>query len=125
MYHCLSAKDILRGVASCVHFASSNIMSFTVLKDEEIKQLLEALTVDELEAFYTNLKEALHDYSNGIQTPGAPKTSIHQPERQHVSSPTTGATTLFMPSNSPAGVGVKGKPEEPTQAHRHYQKQRR
>lgn len=79
-------------------------MSFTVLKDDEIKLLLESLTVEELEAFYTTLKEALHDYSNGIQS----SSDIHQPHRQSVSSTTTGATTLFMPSSSSAGVGVKG-----------------
>lgn len=84
-------------------------MSFTVLKDEEIKLLLESLTIDELESFYTDLKSALHDYSNGIQSSGT--SEIHQPHRQAVSSSTTGATTLFMPSSSAAGVGVKGVPD--------------
>jgi hypothetical protein len=79
-------------------------MSFTVLKDDEIKLLLESMTVEELEAFYTSLKEALHDYSNGIQS----SSDIHQPHRQSVNSAATGATTLFMPSSSSAGVGVKG-----------------
>ncbi|KUI69464.1 hypothetical protein VM1G_05209 [Cytospora mali] len=79
-------------------------MSFTVLKDVEIKLLLETLTLSELEGFYTTLKEALHDYSNGIQSSSS---DIHQPHRQAVSSSVTGATTLFMPSSSPAGVGVK------------------
>ncbi|ROW08299.1 hypothetical protein VMCG_03038 [Cytospora schulzeri] len=78
-------------------------MSFTVLKDDEIKLLLESLTVDELDGFCRNLGEALHDYSNGIQS----SSDIHQPHRQSVNSSETGATTLFMPSSSPAGVGVK------------------
>lgn len=81
-------------------------MSLTVLNDEQIRLLLESLTADELESFVLNLKGALHDYSNGSQVPG--ESDIHQPHRQSVNSSRTGATTLFMPSSSPAGVGVKG-----------------
>lgn len=81
-------------------------MSLTVLTDEQIRLLLESLTADELESFVLNLKGALHDYSNGSQVPGV--SDIHQPHRQTVNSSRTGATTLFMPSSSPAGVGVKG-----------------
>ncbi|KAJ0109849.1 hypothetical protein J7T55_004399 [Diaporthe amygdali] len=80
-------------------------MSLSVLTDEQIRLLLESLTVDELETFYVNLKGALHDYSNGSQVAG--ESDIHQPHRQSVNSSRTGATTLFMPSSSPAGVGVK------------------
>lgn len=81
-------------------------MSLSVLTDEQIKLLLESLTLDELESFVLNLKGALHDYSNGSQVPG--ESDIEQPHRQAVNSSRTGATTLFMPSSSPAGVGVKG-----------------
>ena len=80
-------------------------MSLSVLTDEQIRLLLESLTVEELESFILNLKGALHDYSNGSQGGEA---EIHQPHRQAVNSSRTGATTLFMPSSSPAGVGVKG-----------------
>ncbi|ROW06706.1 hypothetical protein VPNG_06693 [Cytospora leucostoma] len=80
-------------------------MPFSVLKDEEIKDLLNSLTVDELEEFYTSLKETLHDYSNGIQSPET--SEVYQPHRQSVHSSKTGATTLFMPSSGPAGFGVK------------------
>lgn len=79
-------------------------MSLSVLTDEQIRLLLESLTVEELESFVLNLKGALHDYSNGSQV----ESDIHQPQRQSVNSSRTGATTLFMPSSSPAGVGVKG-----------------
>lgn len=81
-------------------------MPFSVLKDEEIKDLLNSLTIDELEDFYTSLKETLHDYSNGIQSPET--SEVYQPHRQSVRSSKTGATTLFMPSSGPAGFGVKG-----------------
>lgn len=82
-------------------------MSLSVLTDEQIRLLLESLTADELESFIVNLKGALHDYSNGSQVPGG-ESDIHQPHRQAVHSSRTGATTLFMPSSSPAGAGVKG-----------------
>lgn len=82
------------------------IMTFSILTDDEIKSLLDNLTLDELESFRENLRDALHVYSTGAHTPG--QALIHQPERTVVRSGITGATTLFMPSCSPAGHGVKG-----------------
>ena len=81
-------------------------MTFSILTDDEIKSLLDNITVEELEAFRENLRDALHEYSTGAQSPG--QALIHQPERTVVRSGVTGATTLFMPSCSPAGHGVKG-----------------
>lgn len=81
-------------------------MPLSVLTDEQINGLLEALTVEELEMFYTDLKEALHDFSVGSQS--GEDADIHLPHRQSINSSRTGATTLFMPSGSPAGLGVKG-----------------
>lgn len=80
-------------------------MSLSVITDEQIKALLEALNSDELESFYTNLREALHDYSVG--TPSGEDADIHQPHRSTINSSRTGATTLFMPSASRAGIGIK------------------
>ncbi|KAK3504012.1 hypothetical protein B0T13DRAFT_522993 [Neurospora crassa] len=80
-------------------------MTFSILTDDEIKSLLDNLTLDELESFRENLRDALHIYSTGALTPG--QALIHQPERTVVRSGITGATTLFMPSCSPAGHGVK------------------
>ncbi|KAK3956712.1 hypothetical protein QBC32DRAFT_249947 [Pseudoneurospora amorphoporcata] len=80
-------------------------MTFSILTDDEIKSLLNKLTIDELESFRKNLRDALHEYSTGAQAPG--QALIHQPERTVVRSGVTGATTLFMPSCSPAGHGVK------------------
>ncbi|KAK3316390.1 ornithine cyclodeaminase [Apodospora peruviana] len=76
-------------------------MTLTVLTDDEIRLLLENLTPDDLTNFRDDLRAALHLYSAGTQT------STHQPERTSVHSEATGATTLFMPSASPAGQGVK------------------
>ncbi|CAN8098440.1 unnamed protein product [Discula destructiva] len=80
-------------------------MSLSILTDEQIKGLLESMNVEELESFYTDLKGALHDYSVGSQS--CEDADIHLPHRQSIHSSGTGATTLFMPSGSPAGLGVK------------------
>lgn len=80
-------------------------MSLSILTDEQIRGLLENLTFDELEDFRNELKSALHEYSNGTQA--VDEGMLHQPERTSVHSSTTGATTLFMPSCSPGGYGVK------------------
>ncbi len=82
-------------------------MSLTVLTDDQVKILLESLTLDELESFRNSLKSALHEYSTGTQSVG--DGDIHQPLRTSITSERTGAMTLFMPSCSPAGVGVKGE----------------
>ncbi|TGJ81503.1 hypothetical protein E0Z10_g7267 [Xylaria hypoxylon] len=80
-------------------------MSLTLLSDEDIRKLLENLTSEESYSFQDALKSALHEYSTGTQaiTTG----SYNQPARTSIYSERTGATTLFMPSNSPAGHGVK------------------
>ncbi|KAH8167615.1 hypothetical protein CIB48_g616 [Xylaria polymorpha] len=80
-------------------------MSLTVLPDEVIEQLLENLTRDEAERFQDVLKSALHEYSTAAQAIDAGL--YHQPGRTSSHSDRTGATTLFMPSTSPVGHGVK------------------
>jgi len=82
-------------------------MSLTVLTDDQVRSILEDLSLEEAEALRNSLKAALHQYSTGTQavTDG----DIHQPERTSITSGSTGATTLFMPSSSTAGVGMKGE----------------
>ncbi|KAI0602027.1 UbiD family decarboxylase [Biscogniauxia sp. FL1348] len=82
-------------------------MTLAVLSEEDVRQLLENLSHDEAEALADTLRCALHEYSTGTQLIDAGL--IHQPERTLVHSNATGATTLFMPSCSPVGHGVKGK----------------
>jgi hypothetical protein len=82
-------------------------MSLVVLSDEEIRGLIEALTRDEAEALSFALKCALHEYSTGTQSIEAGL--IHQPNRTSIHSNITNATTLFMPSCSQLGHGVKGE----------------
>lgn len=81
-------------------------MSLTILKDDEINDLLNVLTVDELESFRSVLKQALYEYSTGTQA--IQDGEIQQPPRTSVTSPVTGCTTLFMPSMSTDGLGMKG-----------------
>ncbi|KXX75333.1 Delta(1)-pyrroline-2-carboxylate reductase [Madurella mycetomatis] len=85
-------------------------MTLTVLNDDEIRTLLEGLTAAELEGFRGALVSALHEHSSASTqgSTGADGTSaIQQPERTSVHSTATGATTLFMPSSSSVGNGVK------------------
>ncbi|KAI1189703.1 UbiD family decarboxylase [Nemania serpens] len=80
-------------------------MSLAVLSDEVIRNLLENLTREEAEGFQDALSNALHEYSTGTQAIDA--SLYHQPERSSAYSDRTGATSLFMPSFSPIGHGVK------------------
>ena len=80
-------------------------MSLSILTDDQIRLILESLTLQELEACRDKLKETLHDYSNGIQS--AEDGAFQQPHRTSVQR--KGVTTLFMPSSSPVGYGVKGE----------------
>jgi hypothetical protein len=81
-------------------------MALTVLNDNEVKDPLDNLTLEEASDFAHNLKEALHDYSNGTQS--VKDCEIHQPDRTIIRSSTNKTTTLFMPSSSPVGYGIKG-----------------
>ena len=82
-------------------------MTLTVLSDDQIRSLLENLTLSELHGFQAALAAALHEYSSSTcgQDGDAP---VHQPERISVQSKTTGATTLFMPSCNSTANAVKG-----------------
>lgn len=80
-------------------------MTLTVLTDDQIRSLLENLTLPELAGFQDALASALHEYSTTRQDE---TTSVHQPERISVHSAATGATTLFMPSCNSTGNGIKG-----------------
>ncbi|KAI0518111.1 UbiD family decarboxylase [Xylaria bambusicola] len=77
-------------------------MSLAILSDEVIRALLENLTREEAENFQDVLKNALHEYSTGTQAAGT-----NQPARTSTYSERTGTTTMFMPSCSPAGNGIK------------------
>lgn len=79
-------------------------MPLTILSDTDVKDILENLTIFEVEELQNSLRKALHEYSTGTQDEGC--CSLHQPERSSMLQ--EGRTTLFMPSNSSSGIGMKG-----------------
>ncbi len=81
-------------------------MSLAVLTDENVQELLESLTFEELEGFKDSLSSALHEYSTNAQA--VADGSYPQPARVSTHSPATGCTTLYMPACSPQGMGCKG-----------------
>lgn len=83
-------------------------MVLTVLTDDQIKTILADLTADEFDGFRKVISTALHEYSTN--THNIEDGTYHQPERVSTENLKTGATTLYMPSVGPQGMGCKGKP---------------
>lgn len=81
-------------------------MPLTVLSDADVCEVLENLTVADVHGLQKSLRKALHEYSTGTQEEAA--CAMHQPERTSMLAP-SGATTLFMPSTSSSGIGMKGQ----------------
>ncbi|KFY07075.1 hypothetical protein V492_07473 [Pseudogymnoascus sp. VKM F-4246] len=79
-------------------------MPLTVLTDADVCEVLESLTIDDAHALQKSLRKALHEYSTGTQ--GQAACAMHQPERTAMMAP-SGKTTLFMPSTSSSGIGMK------------------
>jgi hypothetical protein len=82
-------------------------MPLTVLTDTDVKTMLSNLTREDVEYLQSSLSRALHEYSTGTSLEGC--ASGNQPERTVIESH-RGNTTLFMPSTSSTGIGMKGKP---------------
>ncbi|OLN85073.1 hypothetical protein CCHL11_06295 [Colletotrichum chlorophyti] len=80
-------------------------MVLTVLTDDQIKAILADLTADEFEGFKGVLSQALHEYSTN--THNIEDGTYHQPERLSTENLRSGATTLYMPSVGPQGMGCK------------------
>ncbi|KAL0934294.1 uncharacterized protein CTRU02_211093 [Colletotrichum truncatum] len=80
-------------------------MVLTVLTDDQIKAILADLTADEFEGFRRILSQALHEYSTN--THNIEDGTYHQPDRLKTENLKTGATTLYMPSIGPQGMGCK------------------
>ncbi|KAG4027810.1 hypothetical protein MFRU_027g00980 [Monilinia fructicola] len=79
-------------------------MPLTVLTDSDVQHLLRDLTLRDLEGFQDKMRQALHEYSTGTQDDDC--CSVHQPRRTVLESKQK-KTTLFMPSTSSAGIGMK------------------
>ncbi|KAG0648858.1 hypothetical protein D0Z07_4694 [Hyphodiscus hymeniophilus] len=79
--------------------------SLTILNDTEVKSLLHNLHREEVEALQKTLRDALYEYSTNANK-DKEECSFQQPERQQLDR-NNGTTTLFMPSTSSAGIGMK------------------
>ncbi|KAE9581281.1 hypotheticall protein [Colletotrichum fructicola] len=80
-------------------------MVLTVLTDDQIKAILADLTADEFESFRQVISHALHEYSTNATN--IEDGTYHQPDRLSTENLKTGATTLYMPSVGPQGMGCK------------------
>lgn len=80
-------------------------MPLTVLTDANVKEVLQGLDREELLGLQSSMQVALHEYATGTTTSGA--AAANQPNRTVVEA-TSGTTTLFMPSTSSSGIGMKG-----------------
>ncbi|KAG9235901.1 hypothetical protein BJ875DRAFT_254485 [Amylocarpus encephaloides] len=79
-------------------------MPLTVLSDGDVKTLLSQLTKQDVEHLQGSLTQSLHEYSTRTNKEGC--CSNNQLERTVLESH-KGTTTLFMPSMSSAGIGMK------------------
>ena len=84
--------------------------SLTILNDTEVKEILCNLEREEVEALQKTLRNALHEYSTNANN-DREECSFQQPERQQLDRK-NGTTTLFMPSTSSSGIGMKGMDPE-------------
>jgi hypothetical protein len=80
----------------------------TILSDSDVKRLLHSLTKGEVVELQEALRRSLSDYSTAKQSEDAG--TLNQPERTVIESDKANGktTTLFMPSTSAAGLGMKG-----------------
>lgn len=86
-------------------------MVLTVLTDDQIKAILADLTANEFEGFRKVISHALHEYSTNATN--IEDGTYHQPERILTENVRTGATTLYVPSVGPRGMGCKGPSRKP------------
>ncbi|CAI7608933.1 unnamed protein product [Penicillium viridicatum] len=79
-------------------------MPLTVLSRSQLRELLHALSRDEILNLQHNLAEALREYSSGSQEKGCSAT--YQPQRTAITRQ-NGTTTIFMPASTGQTMGIK------------------
>ncbi|KAI2738535.1 hypothetical protein CBS147339_6285 [Penicillium roqueforti] len=79
-------------------------MTLTVLSQTQLRELLHALSRDEILELQRNLGEALREYSSGSQEEGC--SAAYQPQRTAITRQ-NGCTTLFMPASTGKTIGIK------------------
>ncbi|CAG9992555.1 unnamed protein product [Clonostachys byssicola] len=80
-------------------------MSFTVLSDEQVRSVLEDLTLDELDEFRHVLSSALHEFSKNPRAVAVEP--YQQPQYATTLHPDSKATTLYIPCAGPEGIACK------------------
>ncbi|PHH90396.1 hypothetical protein CDD83_3810 [Cordyceps sp. RAO-2017] len=80
-------------------------MTLTILSDEQVRTVLEGLSLDELDEFRHVLASALHEFSTNVEADD--QGFYQQPPRLTTLHPDSRATTLYMPSCGPEGMGCK------------------
>lgn len=86
-------------------------MPLTILTDQNVKDILQSLDREELMGLQDSMQVALHEYATGTTASGS--AAINQPNRTVIESG-NGTTTLFMPSTSSSGIGMKGTSPTPS-----------
>jgi hypothetical protein len=81
----------------------------TILPDSDVKRILHSLTKSEIEELQQALRKSLSAYSTTKQSED--ERALTQPERTVIESDKSNgkSTTLFMPSTSAEGLGMKGR----------------
>lgn len=79
-------------------------MPLTVLSRSQLRELLHALSRDEILKLQSNLAEALREYSSGSQEKGCSAT--YEPQRTAITRQ-NGTTTIFMPASTGQTIGIK------------------
>ncbi|CAI7638440.1 unnamed protein product [Penicillium discolor] len=79
-------------------------MPLTVLSRSQLRELLHALSRDEIQNLQRNLAEALREYSSGSQEKGC--SAAYQPQRTAITRQ-NGTTTIFMPASTGQTIGIK------------------
>ncbi|KAJ5374088.1 Ornithine cyclodeaminase/mu-crystallin [Penicillium concentricum] len=79
-------------------------MPLTILSRSQLRELLHALSRDEIQNLQRNLAEALREYSSGSQEKGC--SAAYQPQRTAITRQ-NGCTTLFMPASTGQTIGIK------------------
>ncbi|KAH6723971.1 hypothetical protein BKA61DRAFT_727744 [Leptodontidium sp. MPI-SDFR-AT-0119] len=80
-------------------------MPLTILSDENVKEVLNSLTKEDVATLQIAMRNSLHEYATGTTNSGA--CADNQPKRTVIESASTGTTTLFMPSISSSSLGIK------------------
>ncbi|KAJ5821585.1 uncharacterized protein N7525_010869 [Penicillium rubens] len=79
-------------------------MPLTILSRSQLRELLHALSREEILNLQRNLADALREYSSGSREKGC--SAAYQPQRTAITRQ-NGCTTLFMPASTGQTIGIK------------------